>query len=248
MQTEETYIEDYQGEPADAGAPVRPVIHTTHHDDDRPAPVRIAELFERMQPHKQVLRAILKKCCGNPCAFAEVRSEIEALSEHHRSVYAPEGFCDLLERAGALQKVTAEGEPFPKENPEPRVVVEDGVEYLEPVEMPELYFITTADGEGALAADRPASKIEGLFEREERYLPVYKRILQMCAQEGGATMPAMDAAILNDPLVQEPRYYATRFVSNLESVDAVSWEPGWHITEAGLEGLQMLADVEAAGE
>lgn len=248
MQPEDTYDENYQGEPADAGAPVRPVFHTTHHDDDRPADVRIAELLERMQPHRRILLAILSRCTGAPRAFAEVRDEVESLSRLHASVYSPEGFCDLLERAGALRKVTAEGEPFPETDPEPRVVVEDGVEYLEPVEMPELHFLTTADGEKALADDRPVSRIEQLFEREPRYLPVYKRILQMCSQEGGAAMPAMDAAILHDPLVQEPRYYATRFVSNLESVGALSWESAWCVTEAGLVGLDMLHDVEAAGE
>ena len=127
MGPEQTYDENYQGEPADAGAPVRPAIHTTHHDDDRPAQVRIAELFERMQAHRPILQAVMQRCLERPCAFVELRQMIEGLSEHHRSVYAPEGFCDLLERSGALRKVTAEGEPFPEEDPEPRVVVEDGV-------------------------------------------------------------------------------------------------------------------------
>ena len=111
MGSEQTYDENYQGEPADAGAPVRPAIHTTHHDDDRPAQVRIAELFERMQPHRPILQAVMQRCLERPCAFVELRQMIEGLSEHHRSVYAPEGFCDLLERSGALRKVTAEGEP-----------------------------------------------------------------------------------------------------------------------------------------
>ena len=243
MTTQETYDENYQGEPADAGAPVRPVIHTTHHDDDRPALVRIAELFERMQPHKAVLQTVLRQCADAPVSCADVHAKIGELSRLHRSVYGPAGFCDLLERSGALQKVTAEGEAFPQENPEPRVVVEDGVEYLEPVEMPELYYQTSPDGAAALAADSPVGKIEALFEREVRYLPVYKRLLQMCAEDGGATMPAMGAAILHDPLVHEPRYYATRFVSNLESAGAVSWAPGWHITEAGRAGLDMLDGV-----
>jgi len=248
MTTQEAYDENYQGEPADAGAPVRPVIRTTHHDDDRPAQVRIAELFERMLPHKAILQGVLRLCADAPVSCANVHAKIAELSKLHRSVYGPEGFCDLLERSGALQKVTAEGEAFPQENPEPRVVVEDGVEYLEPVEMPELHYRTTPDGAAALAADSPVGKIEALFEREARYLPVYKRILQMCAEDGGATMPAMDAAILHDPLVQEPRYYATRFVSNLESAGAVSWAPGWHITEAGRAGLNMLDGVKTDAE
>ena len=248
MGSEQTYDENYQGEPADAGAPVRPAIHTTHHDDDRPAQVRIAELFERMQPHRPILQAVMQRCLERPCAFVELRQRIEGLSEHHRSVYAPEGFCDLLERSGALRKVTAEGEPFPEEDPEPRVVVEDGVEYLEPVELPELHYVATDDGRQAMAAYSPVSRIERLFERDGRYLPVYKRILMMCAEEGGASMPALDKAIVDDPLVQEPRCYASRFVSYLETADAVEWRSGWHITQAGLEGLEMLNDVEVAGE
>ena len=59
----------------------------------------------------------------------------------------------------------------------------------------------------------------------------------------------MDAAIKDDPLLEKPRYYATRFVSNLEAVDALSWEPGWHITEAGRKGLALLEETaEQAGE
>lgn len=247
MELEEARTESCQGEPADAGAPVRFAIHTTHHDDDRPAGVRIPELFERMQPHRQILRAILERCDAMPRPFSEVCEMIGDLSKDHRSVYSPEGFCDLLEKAGALQRVTAEGEPFPGENPEPRVVVEDGVEYLEPVELPELYYVTTDDARRAMAGDSALSKIEELFERDGGYLPVYKRILLMCAEDGGAATADLDSAIVDDPLVQSPRCYASRFVTFLESVGAVFWKSTWHITEAGLEGLEMLRDVQAAG-
>lgn len=247
MGLEETYDEGYMGEPADAGAPVRAKMHTTHHDDDRPAEVRIAELLERMKPHRQILQAILERCAEQPCSFDAVCAMVEDLSRHHRSVYAPEGFCGLLERAGAIQKVTAAGEPFPEKDPEPRVVVEDGVEYLEPVELPEPYYRATEDGVRALAGLDPLSDIEKLFGEEARYLPVYKRILQMCAEDGGASMPELDAAIVNDPLVQEPRCYANRFVSYLETAGAVAWKAKWQATDVGLEGLDMLRDVEAAG-
>lgn len=247
MEPNEIHAGIYQGEPADAGAPVRPAIHTTRHDDERPPQIRIAELFERMQPHRQILQAILEHCDKKPCPFAAVQEMIEGLSANHRSVYSPEGFCDLLERAGALQKVTDKGEPFPAEDPEPRVVVEDGVEYLEPVELPELHYITTDDAKQAISSTDPVSEVEKLFEKDAHYLPVYKLILTMCAEDGGAAMPALDNAIVNDPLVQSPRCYASRFVTFLESAGAVTWQSGWHITETGLEGLEMLHDVPVAG-
>ena len=247
MAPEETRGDAYQGEPADAGAPVRPAIHTTHHDDARPAPVRIAELFERMEPHREVLQAILERCSEAPRPFDEICKMIADLSVHHRSIYTPEGLCDLLERAGALRRVTDKGEPFPEESPEPRVVVENGVEYLEPVELPELHYIATDDARQVTAGSSPVLKLEKLFEEDGHYLPVYKRILEMCSQADGAAMPALDAAIVNDPLVQEPRCYASRFVSFLETAGALRWESGWHVTHVGLEGLEMLQDVETAG-
>ena len=247
MTPEETYEGTCQGEPADAGAPARPAIHTTHHDDARPATVRITELFERMRPHRQVLQAIVESCSDAPRPFSEVCEMIEDLSVHHRSVYTPEGFCDLLERAGALRRVTGEGEPFPEEDPEPRVIVEDGVEYLEPVELPELHYLATDDARQAIADANPATELERLFEGEADYLPIYKRILEMCSEDGGASMSALDAAIVDDPLVQDPRLYANRFVSFLETAGAVEWQSGWRTTPIGLEGLEMLQGIQQAG-
>ena len=243
MKAEDAYVGNSQDEPADAGAPARPVIRTTHHNDDRPAQARITELFERMQPHRQILQTILERCDGKPCPFTQICGMVKQLSTNHHSVYSPEGFCDLLERTGALQKVTDKGEPFPKEDPEPHVVIENGVEYLEPVELPELHYITTDDAKQATSHNSPLSKMEKLFEKDGYYLPVYKRILMLCAEEGGAGMPALDNAIIDDPLVQNPRCYASRFVTFLESAGAVTWQATWHITEAGLEGLEMLRDI-----
>ncbi len=248
METEETRDGRCQDEPADAGAPVWPAIRTTHHDDERPARERIAELFERMQPHRQVLQAILERCGDGPCPFAEVRAAVEGLSKDHRSVYSPEGFCDLLERAGALRRVTGEGAPFPEDDPEPRVVVEDGVEYLEAADLPELHYVATDDARLALESCAPVSKIEELFEGEQRYLPVYKLVLLMCAEGEGATIAALDAAIVNSPLVQSPRCYASRFVTFLEAAGALRWEKsGWHVSKAGREALDMLQAVQETG-
>ena len=238
----------YMGEPADAGAPARHVIRTKHHDDDRPAPIRIAELFVHMQPHKRVLRGILEQCLSTPHSHDDVFAHIEELSAKHRSVYSPENFCDLLAKSGAFKKVTEEGEDYPEGDPEPRTVVIDGVEYLEPVELPELYYIATPDGANALKDNESTSPMEELFDKEFNYRPIYLKLLEMCAAEEGSTMPQLDAAIINDPLVQEPRYYATRFISNLETVGAVSWEPGWHITDIGLKGIELLASGSSAVE
>ena len=50
----------------------------------------------------------------------------------------------------------------------------------------------------------------------------------------------------NDPLVQEPRLYASSFVRNLEKCNALCWEDDWKTTEIGAQGLEAIAALSEA--
>lgn len=238
---------DFLGEPADAGAPERPAIHTAHHDDDRPASVRVHELFVHMRPHREMLAAVLEMCEEKPRPYREIEESVGSMASDHRSVYGADNLCELLEKSGALKKVTAEGEPFPEGDPEPRRVMVDGVEYLEPAEPPEVCYVITKEGKDALKEDASLDGLVELFEKEAPYRPVYRRVLELCDTPEGASMPQIDAALVGDPLLQKPRRYATRFVSDLEALGALSWGQSWRVTDKGRDALALLADMEAEG-
>jgi hypothetical protein len=210
--------------------------------DTRSAEVRIAELFTSMAPRRKVLLGILS-FCQTPQSVAAVGTEVDRLQENNFSVYTAANLCALLEKAGAVRRVTGDGDDFAQVKVEPRVVEIDGVEYLEPGTPPEAYWLNTDEGRAALEADKPLERLTELFATDAQYLPIYKRVLTLCAQEGGQTAKDLGTAVDSDPLVQKPRLYAPRFIDRLEKCDAVTWVKTWVTTDIGAEGLAMLDDV-----
>ena len=215
--------------------------------DQRPAEERIEELFRRMAPHRLILKGILE-FCAQPRDMEELKAQTADMHRRHHGVFSTENFVTLLQEAGALERTAKDGSPYEDKEPEPRTVVVDGVEYLEPGEPPVVYWSTSEEARGWLGQDDPVAQLAELFSSEAMYLPIYKRILKLCSAEGGVMMPALGAAVDSDVLVQSPRFYAARFVDALEKTDAVLWDDGWHTTAVGLEGLEMLRDVEDASE
>ena len=210
--------------------------------DERPAGERTAELFKRMARQRRLLIEILR-FCDVPRDLAAIGERVRDLQEKHRSVFGLDNVCGQLERAGALACVLEDGKPYVyDEDAEPEVEVVDGVERIKPAVPPVMHWVVTDAGREALASYDPAAKLVELLQDDAAYLSIYERVLTLCAEEGGATMPALGKAVDGDPLVQDPRFYAAHFVNNLEACDAVSWEPNWVTTEIGLRGLEMIAD------
>lgn len=205
---------------------------------------RTAKLMGRMNRQRHVLRAVLERC-RTPRRLDDVKSAVDPVRERYRSIHTTESLMLLLEEAGALARVDADGGPYcPDGQPACSVVaIVDGVEYLEPAAAPVVRWCTTQAGLDALRDGGGRTPLVELFEREAAYLPVYKRVLELCARDGGASMPELAQAVDADPLMQNPRFYAAHFLNGLEACDAVVWAPNWCVTETGLEALGMLADV-----
>ena len=68
--------------------------------------------------------------CAEPQPASAVSARVDELQENNFSVYSAANLCSLLEKAGAIERVTAEGEPAEDIEVEPQTVVVDGVEYL----------------------------------------------------------------------------------------------------------------------
>ena len=215
--------------------------------EEKPADERTAELIKSMGSQRKTLLDILS-FCAEAQPVSEVNELVEKLKEHNYSVFSAANLCALLEKAGALERVTADGADAEKAETEPSVVVIDGVEYLETADAPEMFWLTTDAGKAAIEADKPLDRLHDLLESDGAYKTIYKRILNLCSVPGGATTKTMNDAVDGDPLVQKPRYYAPRFIDKLEKCDALAWEGAWVTTEVGKRALEILADAEDPAE
>lgn len=229
-------IEGYLGEEHAVEEPVVPQI---------PAAERIQNLFKSMAPRRKTLLGILA-FVETPQSTTALEAKVDELQAHNFSVYSSGNLSALLEQAGAITRVTEEGEPYENIQNEPEIVEIDGVEYLQPVDPPEIYWVITADGADYLASDRPLDRLRDILEQDTIYLPIYERILTMC--EDGKTVKEINAQVDDDPLVQKPRLYAPHFIDKLEKCDALEWADSWKTTEIGREGLAMVQEMMAAQE
>lgn len=212
--------------------------------DARTPQERIDDLFKSMAPRRKVLLGILACVSEGRKPVAEVNAEVDRLQEDNFSVYSAANLCTLLEKAGAIERVTADGQPADEVSTEPKTVVVDGVEYLEAAEPVEIFWQITDAGREKLASDNPVDRLHELLAKDEQYAVIYKRILALCAAEGGASTPSINSAVDDDPIVQKPRLYAPHFVDLLEKCDALEWRKAWYTTEIGQQGLAALADIE----
>ncbi|ACV23291.1 Uncharacterised protein [Slackia heliotrinireducens] len=214
-----------------------------------PAAQRIATLFDHMERSRKILLGILEMCDGQVQPNELVISRIEKLKANNKSVYTPDNMCMMLVRAGALRRVTQDGTDYEdiEDTLEPKRVVIDGVEYLEPVQAPQICWLTTPEGSQVVAADQPRARLRELLENEPQYRHVFRTVLEMCAPDGGTTQKALSAALDNDPALMHPRMYAMRFAERLAQNDALEWrDNAWRITDIGSEGLDIIAELDAA--
>ena len=210
--------------------------------DTRPAKERIEALFKEMAQRRRILLGILTYVQEQRSAESLI-DEVERLQRYDASVYTSGNFTAMLERAGAIKKLNADGTDFDAEvEQEPDIVEIDGAEYFKPTDGKRVFWIITPDGQEYLDSDRPIDRLRALFDREPAYLPIYKRVLLMCDEEG-RSMADIAKRIDKDPLVQDPRFFGNNFVNKLEKCDAVVWENQWKTTDVGRAGLELLADV-----
>lgn len=213
------------GDPTQDHAPVRPV-------DDRTPEERTAELFEAMQPCRRELLGILRRCL-EPALAEEAFAAADEVPGRHGRVYTSEALCGLLERSGALERLE-EGDAGP------RTVVVDGVEYLEPAGQLTVRYRTTPVGAAVVEADRPAERVERVLRNEAEFAPIFVRILEACAEDGGKTAKELGALVDHDPLLQRPRRWAAHFFGQLGEAGALVWDGTWQITEVGRVALEDL--------
>ena len=122
------------------------------------------------------------------------------------------------------------------------------VEYDEVEKEAPVFYLATDAGKDAVERMWSASAAFDVVNNEPQYLPVWKKVLQMCSEEGGATKKAVADALDAHPILQEPRRWCQYFLEKLKNVNALEFDTAWVITDIGKQLLadEIFADVEAA--
>ncbi len=196
----------------------------------------LEKLMQRMSTRRSSLLGILD-LCREPHGAAEVDACVAKLQAHNASVYDGAALCSMLQQAGALETVADEDETADTDD-EPQIEVVDGVEYLRPAKPAQKLWRTTEIGLAYLDSFDPKADLARLLADDAAYMDIYLRVLDMCADNGGTTTPALSAAIDKDPLVQLPRFFAQHFTERLEKAGAVEWDGAWKITDLGRSYLE----------
>lgn len=207
--------------------------------DERPPHERIESLFASLKHRKRILLDTIAYVREQK-PVTEVNELIDELQKNNASVYSGPDICALLEKAGAIKRVNESGEDLPPDDLEPEIVEIDGVEVYKPVSAPPVFWVATADGVAAYEGYDPIGGLNALLEDEADYASIFRRVLELASSTPGAETTLYTDAIDDDPLVQEPRRYASFFLDKLEGVDAIEWRGGWYLTDVGRDALAAL--------
>lgn len=229
----------YADEDVDDSMSAKPTVDIVFDrpDPTLPAAERIANLMSSMNAAARTLRSVIE-FCSTPTPVAQVNDHIAAVQETDFSIYSPATLCNLLERAGAIERVDENGSLI-TEDAQPEIVEVDGVEYLEPAKEIESFWRATPEGTASLEGPSVGDKLSELLEASGQYEPIYQKVISLCSAEGGASVKALSDAVDDDPVVQDPRRYASFFVDKLEACGALEWRDGaWHFAEAAARAPQ----------
>lgn len=205
-----------------------------------PASERIEALFENMLPYKRNFLAFLD-FCKEARDEVDVQVFVDGMQAKRKSVYTGEMICSMLERAGALEKLTETGLPYQDVEPQLEEVEEDGVVKLRPVPAPPAQWRTTFAGLEALEKDDPTGVLREIIAEHERYTSVFKEILEACSQEGGISINDLKEQVNKNPALEYPKKTAQYFMDYLDRNGAIEWSgSAWVITAVGEQILNDL--------
>ena len=222
----------------DNDTPVSP--KTTDEVEKQAEPKVLSDLFAHMPGNRQVLKGIISAATER-ISESQMADKVQEMQAHRASVYSAHTLCRLLEEYGALERVSEDGTPFDQVENEPKIITEDGIDYIVAGRPAQLYWQASLEGRAYLEADNPLEAIENLVQSEETYASIYKHILSKALK--GASGKSLADDIDDLELVQKPRRYVMSFIKKLEDCDAVTWDGAWHTTEVGKEALSRMADV-----
>ena len=168
--------------------------------------------------------------CTEPKTMDEAVADLDAAYPTTTSVYSSAQVVQLLERDGALERIVDESA---EDAAGATVPAEDEGDFISVTPAAPCRYRATRAGLDAIAAHVNESLVVEKIVEDERYLPIFQRVLEMTAREGGCPTKELDQAVDGDPLCQEPRRFCGFFRGKLEETGAIEWRDAWTITDLG---------------
>lgn len=168
--------------------------------------------------------------CTESKTMDEAVADLDAAYPTTTSVYSSAQVVQLLERDGALERIVDESA---EDAAGAAVPAEDEGDFISVTPAAPCRYRATRAGLDAIAAHVNESLVVEKIVEDERYLPIFQRVLEMTAREGGCPTKELDQAVDGDPLCQEPRRFCGFFRGKLEETGAIEWRDSWTITELG---------------
>ncbi len=239
--TNDTVFTPMEG--SDIPSPFADAEITSPYADDDPAQA-VDLLIKNMSWQRVCLMEILR-LCSEPTTVADVKQKVDEVQEWYPMVFTAFDLCNLLEETGGIECVNEDGSPYDKSHMEPTITTDEktGARYYQANEPDDMYWHTTDTGQRIVDDDDPVGRAQECFDEDPDLMPIYKRVLTMCAGDG-CQITDLDDAVKNDPLCQDPLVLAPFFVDRLERCDAIEWKNVWQRTEIGDQVLALLDDVE----
>jgi hypothetical protein len=198
---------------------------------------RIGNMIAGMPGQKQRILHAISVCTSAPKRLDEITAELDKAFPVQVSVYSCAQVVKLLEAAGAL--VSREIEAV-RSAAAPALLYDKAPtgDCLAVASPPVYEYSATQDGLNVLEAYTGESHLVAVLTEEGRYLPLYRRILEMVSARGGCPTKELDAAIDIDPLCEQPRRFCGYFLDRLEEAGAVKWQDAWVSTKSGTKMLE----------
>lgn len=218
-------------------------VESPYGEDDPARPVD--DLIKAMPAQRVYLMKFLRAAADTP-TMDDIKGIYNDWFEYSPTVFSAYDMCVLLEEAGAIERVTADGAPYDMSTAEPVMVTDEatGAVYYQANEPADLHWKLTDAGQTILDDDDPVGRAQACFDADEALQPLFKRLLTLCQAEEGAELEALNDALNYDDLAWEPRVYAPYFIDCMEKADAIEWTGTWKLTDTGTQVLALLEAVE----
>lgn len=194
------------------------------------------DLVEHNPRFKQPVACVLGMFAENETIS---RDSLEASAEQAwEGFYSqdPATIIEVLVRSGALaERLTVDGQPY-----------DDTLEDIQrdesiPLEAEVTDSVTLTEvGKELAASIDPDFTMRTLLAERPHYQEIFRRVLNACVGDAGASREAVEQAVEANGNVTSPdgkRVYPQYFMDALETAGGIAWDGAWHATEAGRRAI-----------
>lgn len=151
--------------------------------------------------------------CQTEQPSAEVLLKVGALPEMKTALQTPQALLARMVKAGGIEHLKKQDEPEESKTKKSST------------------FRTTKAGNEVIARQSPSRCLQALLSEDAKYCSVYELVLKTC--EVPKTREEIEAVLKENPLLEQPKIYASYFLEGLDKNGGLEWDEKWQTTQAG---------------